>query len=67
MDGRALTVKELARRWDCAEMTIRRLVWAGELRAFRIGTRGVRIPLSEAERWEREHEAGRGREEAVNR
>jgi excisionase family DNA binding protein len=47
-EGRALRVytpAALAREWLCSERHIRNLVAAGQLRAFRLGGKLLRIPL----------------------
>jgi excisionase family DNA binding protein len=49
----ALSVKAVAHRWDISTATVYNLIRSGELRAFRIGTRGYRVGVEELERWER--------------
>jgi excisionase family DNA binding protein len=51
-----LTPAELATRWKITPMTLRRWRHAGKLKASFLG-RGVRIPISEVERFEREAQA----------
>ncbi len=51
-----LTPAELATRWKITPMTLRRWRHAGKLKASFLG-RGVRIPISEIERFEREAQA----------
>lgn len=51
MSARAFTVASLAREWECSEGVIRKLVAAGTLRHFRIGTL-IRIPADEVARFE---------------
>ena len=46
-----LTAPELAERWRCGTDSIYRLVKAGKLKAFKIGT-DYRIKESEVERYE---------------
>ena len=43
------TVTELARRWQCHQETIRRMIQRGDLKAFRVGKQW-RIP-QEAVTW----------------
>jgi excisionase family DNA binding protein len=45
-----LTVKEAALRLGLSEVTIRRYIKNGDLKAVIVGKRGVRIPKSEIER-----------------
>jgi hypothetical protein len=49
--SRAYTVATLAAEWDCSEGVIRKLVAAGDLRCFRLGTL-IRIAAEEARRFE---------------
>ena len=51
MTARAFTVASLAAAWECSEGVIRKLIVAGRLRSFRIGTL-IRIPADEVERFE---------------
>lgn len=51
MTARAFTVASLAQEWECSEGAIRKLVAAGQLRSFRIGTL-IRIPADEVKRFE---------------
>lgn len=51
-----LTAAELAARWKVTPMTLRRWRNAGKIKASFLG-RGVRIPVSEVERFEREAQA----------
>jgi excisionase family DNA binding protein len=46
-DDKLLTVRELARAWDCAEWTIYALVRRGELKAVKVG-RTTRIRPADA-------------------
>jgi excisionase family DNA binding protein len=48
---RAFTVASLAAEWDCSEGTIRKLIVAGQLGCFRLGTL-IRIPAEEVARFE---------------
>ena len=63
---RAYTVEGLAHVWECSSRTIYEMIEGGELRAFTIGKRGLRIAITEVERWEREQSGPRdtGRETA---
>lgn len=45
------SVRSLAERWDCSEAMIRKLIKAGDLQCFTIGTL-IRIPMTEVERIE---------------
>lgn len=51
MGARAYTVASLAAAWECSEGVIRKMIAAGQLRSFRIGTL-IRIPADEVERYE---------------
>lgn len=51
-----LTPAELSARWKVTPMTLRRWRKAGKIKASFLG-RGVRIPISEVERFEREAQA----------
>lgn len=48
---RTFTVASLAAAWECSEGTVRKLVAAGRLGAFRLGTL-IRIPADEVKRFE---------------
>ena len=48
-----LKIQEAAQRWNMSPVYVRRLVWAGELAAIKMG-RAIRIPISEVERFESE-------------
>jgi excisionase family DNA binding protein len=52
MTQRAYTVKTLAAHWDCSPRHIYTLIETGQIRAFRIGKRGLRITPDEVLRWE---------------
>lgn len=57
----ALRPDEAAEYLGCGETTVRELINAGELGAVRIGTRGLRIPVAELDRWLTENtKRGRG-------
>lgn len=49
---RAYTVKRLATDWGCSARTIYSLIDAGDLVAFSIGKRGLRISEDEVQRWQ---------------
>jgi len=51
-----LSLDQLSKRWQVTPMTLRRWRHAGKLKASFFG-RGVRIPISEVERFEREAQA----------
>jgi excisionase family DNA binding protein len=53
MDDPRYSVAKLARRWDCSEGLIYKLISNGTLKCFRPGTL-IRIRASEVERYERE-------------
>ncbi len=46
-----LTPAELANRWKCTPVIVRRMIQDGRLRGFRVGDRH-RVLLSEVERYE---------------
>ncbi len=48
---RAMTIRELAEYWQVSERTIKRLIDAGKLRAFKIG-RQWRVHQRDVERFE---------------
>ena len=41
---RPLTVEQVADRWGCSDNHVRNLIHRGELRAFRLGRRLIRVP-----------------------
>lgn len=45
-----ITVDELAQRWSISSISIRRMVWSGELKATYFG-RAIRIPVEEIDRY----------------
>ncbi len=51
-EQRMYPVKLLASLWGLSEKTIRRKIWAGELKAKRMGGK-VLVPAAEVERYER--------------
>lgn len=44
-----ITLSAAARRFDCSERTIRRMIAAGELTGYRIGKRLVRVDAAEVD------------------
>lgn len=46
------TIQELATRWNCHPLTIRRRIKSGEIRCLRFSRQLVRIELAEVERIE---------------
>lgn len=53
IEDRGFTPKQLADRWQCCPLTVRRRIRGGSLRAQKNG-RLVRVPLSEVLRFENE-------------
>ena len=51
-DDRPYSVKRLAERWGCSRQHIHALIRKGELRAFKLGHRLLRITAEEVRRWE---------------
>jgi excisionase family DNA binding protein len=49
-----LSIAELASRWGCHPLTIRRRLKRGEIKCLRISSQLVRIELAEVERIEKE-------------
>jgi excisionase family DNA binding protein len=47
----ALTLSETAESLSVCERTVTRLIARGELRAVRIGPRGLRVAVSDIEAW----------------
>lgn len=52
MNDQPYTPARLAERWECGEGTIRKMIAAGDLRAFMVGDKLSRIPVDEVERIE---------------
>lgn len=52
MERAAWTPRELADRWQCSERHVRNLINRGELRAFRLGGKLVRVRHEDVERFE---------------
>lgn len=48
----ALSVAQVAERWQCSVDAVHDLINAGKLPAFRIGNKVRRVKLAEVERWE---------------
>lgn len=44
-------LKELRQAWQTSELTLRRAIHDGSLKAVRIGKRGLRVPDSEVQRY----------------
>jgi hypothetical protein len=57
---RVFTPAALAKTWCCSERHIRNLVAAGELRAFRLGGKLLRITAEEAENFQCRNTASDG-------
>ena len=55
MPEQLLTVKEIAVLSRMAEMTLRKLIWSGEIRSIRIG-RSVRVRESDWNTWIEQNE-----------
>ena len=52
MTARIFTPATLAREWECSERHVRNLVASGELRAFRLGGKLLRIPPDAVEEFQ---------------
>ncbi|WP_449411893.1 helix-turn-helix domain-containing protein [Methylobacterium komagatae] len=50
---RPLTPEQVAARWDCSPNHVRNLIRRGDLRAFRVGSRLLRIKTEAVEEFER--------------
>lgn len=50
---RPYTVKALAERWGCSDEHIRKMVKSGQLQAFALGGKLIRISAEEVDRWEK--------------
>jgi excisionase family DNA binding protein len=48
--GRPASLKEVASRFHVSKDTIRRRIASGELRAYRLGSKIIRVDLDEVER-----------------
>jgi excisionase family DNA binding protein len=53
-ERRPFSPKTLAAHWYCSERHVRNLISRGDLRAFRLGDKLLRIPWEEVDRFERE-------------
>lgn len=51
--GKVLTPAKLADRWQCSERHVRNMIKRGELPAFRLGDKLIRIKISDVEEYER--------------
>lgn len=51
--GRSITPEQLAARWKCSSNTVRNMISNGKLSSFRIGTKLIRIPISQIEEYEK--------------
>lgn len=61
--GKVLTPAKLADRWQCSERHVRNMIKSGELPAFKLGDKLIRIKISDVEEFERN--GGWARREAV--
>ena len=52
-EARAVTPEQLAEKWECSPNHVRNLIKRGELRAWRLGSRLLRIPPDAIEEFER--------------
>jgi len=52
LDRRPFTAAMLAERWQCSERHIRNLIAAGDLRAFKVGGKLLRISMDAIEQFE---------------
>ena len=52
MTERPLTVAQVADRWDCSIDAVYAAIRKGDLQAFRVGGKLLRIKPEEIERWE---------------
>jgi excisionase family DNA binding protein len=55
--ARVFTPATLAQEWGCSERHVRNLVAAGQLRAFRLGSKLLRIPAEAVEEFACQHTA----------
>lgn len=53
-ERRPFSPKSLAEHWECSERHVRNLIARGEIRAFRLGGKLLRIAWDEVDRFERE-------------
>jgi excisionase family DNA binding protein len=50
--GKPFTTQALAERWECSPNTIRAMIHRGELKAFKVGGKLLRVSADEVEKWE---------------
>lgn len=48
----ALSVSQVAERWQCSRDAVYDLINSGRLRAFRVGSKVLRLRLGDVESWE---------------
>ena len=62
-----LRIGDVARRLDCSEVTVRRLIWSGQLKAVQFNGRNTSVRVSESvlEAWIEERFAGTSGDEAA--
>lgn len=48
----ALSVAQVAERWQCSRDAVYDLINSGQLRAFRVGSKVLRLRLGDIEAWE---------------
>lgn len=63
--ARPFTPGSLAKEWGCSERLIRNLIAAGELQAFKLGEKLLRIPAAAAEDYVRRRTVSASKEPAV--
>ncbi|MGI8397769.1 helix-turn-helix domain-containing protein [Agrobacterium deltaense] len=51
--GKVLTPAKLADRWQCSERHVRNMIKRGELPAFKLGDKLIRVKISDVEEYER--------------
>ncbi|ROR53274.1 excisionase family DNA binding protein [Luteococcus japonicus] len=49
----SVTIAELAEQWGCSDKTVRRLISSGQLPAYRVGKRLIRILQEDADSFAR--------------
>ena len=50
-DDRPYSVKQLAERWNCSRQFVHKLIRKGDLKAFWLGDKLLRVPAEEVRRW----------------
>jgi excisionase family DNA binding protein len=62
-----LRIADVARRLDCSEVTVRRLIWNGQLKAHQFNGKNTSVRISESvlEAWLSERFAGSSGDEAA--